>query len=222
MSKSKFDHEETNLINLILNQILDKNKNSYRDSFEYSQGKASPEENYVGETLYQNITYDTEPFLIMFRKHLIDVNPDENYKKNFMVKANKFFDQDIFRTSFEAHPYRWRRNFQDQIYAFDKYNLPANHIETINKESSVKGISVTIYSGQIPINIIDPGGEERLDLEEDCTFHIQTNNINKAKQNCKKYFIVNIVKALDHTRKKTKKMIKKIEAKHKKKKIKRK
>ena len=218
---TRFNDEEFELFEFIVDKIISKKKNSHKDTFKNTQQDPTPHVDYVGETFFQQIVYGGGPFLLIFKKHLIDSNPKEKYEKSFMVRMNKFFDKDLFQTSFEAHPYRWRRNFQQtRIKAESSLDMD----DKWNKEPFVKGISIQAYSGQYPINLYVPEDQD-VDYPEDdenCTIYIQTNNIKKAKENAEKYFINIMVNAIDHKfeidNKFVKKRIKEIEANTKKKK----
>ena len=217
---TKFNDEEFALFEHIVDKILSNKKHSQRDNFKNRQQEPSPHSDYVGEIFYQDIYYENIPFLLIFKKHLIDSNPKEKMDKSFMNRVNNFFDKDIFQISFEAHPYRWRRNFQDQVSHL-KGGGTYEDIDKYNKEPFVKGISVQIYESGAPINIYDLGGDIVYE-DQDSSIYIQTNDIVKAKQNTDKYFIKILVKALDFISNKYNKIIKNVEAKHKKKKKKKK
>ena len=209
---TKFNNEEFSLFKFILNQILASKKNSKEETFENIQQDPSSHVNYVGEIFYQEITYGGEPFLLIFKKHFIGSNPKQKYEKNFMERVNKFFDKDIFSTSFETHPYNWRRNFQDQVNKLTGGST-YDDLDKYNQESYVSGISVQIYEHGVPINLFDPGADI---IDEDSSVYIQTNDIKKAKQNTEKYFIKVITKALDYILSKKNKLTNKVPSKQKK------
>jgi hypothetical protein len=194
---TKFNDEEFALFDFIVDKILSKKKNSLKGGLETRQQEPTANGNYVGETFYQKIDYGGEPFLLLFKKHLIDSNPKEKYDKNFMVRVNNFFDKDVFRTSFEAHPQNWRRNFQDQVNRVTTGNWNGDDIDKWNKEPFVAGISVQVWESGAPINIFNPSDDPIYD-EEDTSIFIQTNNINEAKQNTEKYFLKIILDGLDY------------------------
>ncbi|MFL2852750.1 MAG: hypothetical protein ACJZ8J_02510 [Candidatus Pelagibacter sp.] len=203
-----FNPEELKLFEFILKKILSNKKGSNKDDCEEKVQNPTAQVDYVGETFYQSITYGGDPFLLIFKKHFIDSNPQEKYDKSFMVRVNNFFDKDVFQTSFETHPRNWRLNFQEQVDRITG-NQTYKNLKKYDKESFVKGISLQVWYGQNPLNILNPGKDIIYEDEEN-SIYIQTNNIKKAKENTIKYFLKIILKVLDTQLKANDRKIKKI------------
>ena len=194
---TKFNDEEFALFEFIVDKILSKKKNSIKGELESKQHEPTPKNNYVGEIFYQKIEYGGERFLLVLKKHLIDSNPKEKYDKSFMVRVNKFFDKDVFRTSFDTHTSTLRGKFQNQVSRVTTGNWNRDDIDKWDKETFVAGISVQLWERGTPINIFNPS-EDPIYYEEDTSIFIQTNDIKKARQNTKKYFLKIILDGLDY------------------------
>jgi len=212
---TKFNDEEFSLFEFILNKILASRKYSHKENFDSKQQEPTAKNNYVGETFYQEITYEGKSFLLIFKKHFIGSNPKQEYEKSFMVKVNKFFDKDVFSTGWDASALSWRRNFQDQIKRLTTGST-YDDLDKYDEESYVSGISIQIWDRNIIINPFNPSGDIIYE-DEDSSIYIQTNDIEKAKKNTEKYFIKIIIKALGYLVNKDHKLGKKVSKKRKKK-----